>query len=255
MVPAVEGSIPEDSVIMFVLGGPGCGKGTQCDKIKVAYDGVVHLSAGDLLRAEVASGSAIGDKLAATMKEGKLVPMQVTITLLKNAMIKSGGKTFLVDGFPRALDQAVCFEKDVMPCKAVLFFDCPEEEMTKRIAHRGLTSGRADDNPETMMKRFKTFVTESLPVKDHYLAQEKCSVISAIATPDEVFVEVQKVLDPLLSKASAEVSNIREHLADQKQRYMHVPTYAHVYMCAPMRSQYLLNGACSCLHMHMCACM
>ena len=82
-------------------GGPGSGKGTQCDKIKAKYQGVVHLSAGDLLRAEVASGSEVGKACDTLMKEGKLVPVEVTIQLLKNAMISSKGKIFLIDGFPR----------------------------------------------------------------------------------------------------------------------------------------------------------
>eukprot|EP00798_Chlamydomonas_sp_ICE-L_P013607 gene13608-19482_t len=144
VVPAVDGSIPEDSTIIFVLGGPGCGKGTQCDKIKATYEGVVHLSAGDLLRAEVASGSEVGAKCEdlmkegkivpmevgakceALMKEGKIVPLEVTMTLLKNAMISSGGSFFLIDGFPRKLDQGQAFEETIMPSKGVLFFDCPE---------------------------------------------------------------------------------------------------------------------------------
>ena len=84
-------------------GGPGSGKGTQCDKIKERYENVTHLSAGDLLRDEVKSGSDVGKQLNEIMKEGKLVPVSVTIALLKNAMIKSGGKTFLIDGFPRSV--------------------------------------------------------------------------------------------------------------------------------------------------------
>eukprot|EP00798_Chlamydomonas_sp_ICE-L_P013610 gene13610-19485_t len=211
VVPAVDGSIPEDSTIIFVLGGPGCGKGTQCDKIKATYEGVVHLSAGDLLRAEVASGSEVGAKCEALMKEGKIVPLEVTMTLLKNAMISSGGSFFLIDGFPRKLDQGQAFEETIMPSKGVLFFDCPEgqafeetimpskgvlffdcpeDEMRKRLLHRGETSGRSDDNEATIMKRFQTFVTESLPVKDYYQEQGKCSVVSAVPPPDEVFEEV-----------------------------------------------------------------
>lgn len=84
-----------------MTGGPGCGKGTQCDRIKARYAGVVHLSAGDLLRAEVASGSACGSACKALMDEGKLVPVSVTIQLLRNAMVQSGGSVFLIDGFPR----------------------------------------------------------------------------------------------------------------------------------------------------------
>jgi adenylate kinase family enzyme len=89
---------------MLLSGGPGCGKGTQCERIKARYQGVIHLSAGDLLRDEVKSGSQVGVACDALMKEGKLVPVSVTIQLLKNAMIKSGGHAFLIDGFPRYAD-------------------------------------------------------------------------------------------------------------------------------------------------------
>ncbi len=88
---------------VHATGGPGAGKGTQCDRIKARYAGVVHLSAGDLLRAEVASGSTVGAACAALMKDGKLVPVSVTIQLLKNAMIQIQGAVFLIDGFPRCV--------------------------------------------------------------------------------------------------------------------------------------------------------
>ncbi|KAJ9533489.1 hypothetical protein QJQ45_026564, partial [Haematococcus lacustris] len=199
-VPAVPGSIPGDATIIFVLGGPGSGKGTQCDLIKAQYSGVVHLSAGDLLRAEVKSGSDVGKSCQTLMKEGKLVPVAVTIQLLKNAMISSGGKTFLIDGFPRAMDQAEEFESSIRPAEVVLFFDCPEEEMKKRLMKRGETSGREDDNMDTIMKRFHTFVNESMPVKEYYGGKGKAFVISAVPAPDQVFLEVKKVLDPLLGQ-------------------------------------------------------
>jgi adenylate kinase family enzyme len=77
VVPAVDGELPDDSIVIFVLGGPGSGKGTQCDLIKAHYEGVIHLSAGDLLRDEVKSGSVVGEKCAKLMKEGKLVPQHV----------------------------------------------------------------------------------------------------------------------------------------------------------------------------------
>ncbi len=79
-------------LLCILSGGPGSGKGTQCDRIKVKYAGVVHLSAGDLLRDEVKSGSEVGQACNALMVDGKLVPVSVTIQLLKNAMITSGGK-------------------------------------------------------------------------------------------------------------------------------------------------------------------
>eukprot|EP00955_Chlamydomonas_euryale_P064802 359079-Chlamydomonas_euryale.AAC.6 len=202
VIPAVQGKLPADSTIIFVLGGPGSGKGTQCDKIKADYTGVVHLSAGDLLREEVASGSEAGKKCETLMKEGKLVPQSVTIMLLKNAMIKSGGKLFLIDGFPRALDQAETFETSIMPCKGVLFFDCPEDEMEKRLLKRGETSGRSDDNAETIRKRFKTFIEQSLPVKDRYRPIGKCYEISAVPPPDKVYVEVKKALEAIMGTSA-----------------------------------------------------
>ncbi len=75
-MPEVTGSLPEDATIIFVLGGPGSGKGTQCERIVAEY-GYTHFSAGDLLRAEVKSGSAVGKKCEQIMREGKLVPMEV----------------------------------------------------------------------------------------------------------------------------------------------------------------------------------
>lgn len=164
-IPAgIAGDLPADTSIVFVLGGPGSGKGTQCAKILEKYPQYKHLSAGDLLREEVASGSETGKICEGIMKEGKLVPMRVTITLLKNAMLKSGGNRFLIDGFPRALDQAAAFESSVKPCVAVLALNCPEATMEARLLGRAQVSGRVDDNDATIKKRFNTFVVQSMPV-------------------------------------------------------------------------------------------
>jgi adenylate kinase family enzyme len=160
------------------------------------------LIAGDLLREAVKNGNT---ELEAIMKEGKLVPMEVTIRLLKEAMIASRGKTFLIDGFPRAWDQAECFESSIQPCSAVLFFDCSEEVMRARLLKRGETSGRADDNEATIVKRFRTFVEQSKPVVDEYKTQGKCHDISAMRSPDEVFADVKSALDVLLRGAPCAV--------------------------------------------------
>ena len=192
-----EPEVSEDAQIIFVLGGPGSGKGTQCDLV-IAKFGFDHYSAGDLLRAEVASGSAMGQDLENTMKEGKLVASSVTIGLLKKAIAKAcaeGKRKFLVDGFPRALDQAEEFEAKVLPCKLVLFFDCPMRVLQKRLLKRAKTSGRADDNMETIKKRFDTFTNESLPVIKRYEASGKVAKISAEPAPEKIFKEVTKVME------------------------------------------------------------
>lgn len=184
---------PDDVTVFFVLGGPGAGKGTQCARL-VADHGFTHLSAGDLLRAEQdRPGSQFGDLIRDYIKNGLIVPMEVTVQLLENAMTdalqKSGGKKgrFLIDGFPRKMDQAHKFEETVCPAKVVLFFDCPEEVMESRLMERGKTSGRADDNAESIRKRFRVFVETSMPVVDYFEKEGKVIKIDATATPDKVF--------------------------------------------------------------------
>ncbi|CAL5229717.1 g13093 [Coccomyxa viridis] len=189
------------AIIIFVLGGPGSGKGTQCELIVKKY-GYKHLSAGDLLREEVKKRTPLGKEMEGLMKEGKLVPTEVTVRLLRQAMQSSSNHKFLIDGFPRALDQAETFEQEVKPPELVLFFDCPEEEMKKRLLKRGESSGRSDDNEETIVKRFRTFLDCSMPVVEYYERKRKLAKISAVPPPDEVFVEVEKAMDSLPSQQS-----------------------------------------------------
>ncbi|KAF4123575.1 UMP-CMP kinase [Geosmithia morbida] len=193
---------PEKVTVLFVLGGPGAGKGTQCAKLVKDY-GFTHLSAGDLLRAEQERpGSQFGDLIRDYIKNGLIVPMEVTVQLLENAMADAlresgsadGKGRFLVDGFPRKLDQAHKFEEAVCPAKMVLFYDCPEDVMESRLLERGKTSGRSDDNAESIRKRFRTFVETSMPVVDYYSKQDKVIKVDATATPDNVYSATQKAL-------------------------------------------------------------
>ncbi|KAJ3177163.1 hypothetical protein HDU87_004655 [Geranomyces variabilis] len=192
VVPKVQKGPAWDNIV-FVLGGPGCGKGTQCARISRDYN-YTHLSAGDLLRDEVATGSELGKELDSMMKEGKIVPMHVTIRLLSAAMEKAPETAagFLIDGFPRQLDQAVAFEQQIRACKFVLYFSCSDAQLEKRLLKRGETSGRADDNIATIKKRFRTFVETSMPVIEAYAAKNKCVEISSEPSVDEVYAAVKK---------------------------------------------------------------
>jgi adenylate kinase family enzyme len=127
------GTGKDQALVIFVLGGPGAGKGTQCSNLVRDY-GFKHLSAGDLLREEQErEGSEFGEMIKTYIKEGKIVPQEVTIQLLENAMKatieETGNRKFLIDGFPRKMDQAIKFEQTVVPSKFTLFFDCPEKTM------------------------------------------------------------------------------------------------------------------------------
>ena len=199
---------PEQVQVIFVLGGPGAGKGTQCAKLVEDYH-FVHLSAGDLLRAEQSrEGSEYGDLIRHYIAEGMIVPQEITVALLKNAIdenVKSGkSHKFLVDGFPRKMDQAITFEERVVPGQFVLFFDCPEEVMEKRLLKRGETSGRSDDNLESIKKRFRTFVETSMPVVEYFEKLGKVVKIPCDRPVDEVYLEVQAAIKERLTPEQLE---------------------------------------------------
>ncbi|CAF0823876.1 unnamed protein product [Rotaria sordida] len=186
----------KNTKIIFVVGGPGSGKGTQCERIVQKY-GFTHLSTGDLLREAVQSKSERGEQLNALMKQGKLVPIEVVLDLLKENMIKNADKSkgFLIDGYPREIPQAKKFEELIAPCNLVLYVKASDDTMTKRLLHRGQTSGRVDDNEETIKQRLKTFHDQTFPVLDLYEKQGKLAEVNSELAPDDVFTEVRAVLD------------------------------------------------------------
>ncbi|CAI4046354.1 hypothetical protein SUVZ_11G1870 [Saccharomyces uvarum] len=188
---------PDQVSVVFVLGGPGAGKGTQCEKLVKDYS-FVHLAAGDLLRAEQnREGSEFGELIKNYIKEGLIVPQEITLALLRNAIsenVKNNRHKFLIDGFPRKMDQAVSFERDIVECKFILFFDCPEDVMLQRLLERGKTSGRSDDNIESIKKRFKTFKDTSMPVIEYFETKSNVVRIRCDKPVDEVYKDVQDAI-------------------------------------------------------------
>lgn len=186
--------------VIFVLGGPGAGKGTQCARMVEEF-GFVHLSAGDLLRAERSSGSKNAELINDYIKRGAIVPVEITVSLIKAAMQKAIQEedkfNFLIDGFPRNANNQEGWNNvmgSFVHVRFVLFFDCPEDVMEKRCLHRGLTSGRVDDNIESIKKRFLTYIGETRPIIEMYEKLGKVRQISSIPEVDEVYGEVQKLL-------------------------------------------------------------
>jgi len=206
--PALDNS---KITVIFVLGGPGAGKGTQCTKLVEEF-GFCHLSAGDLLRAEQnREGSQYGAMIKQYIKDGQIVPMEVTVELLKNAIKAALGEgrsgqgwadgkgRFLIDGFPRKMDQALKFDEDVCLSSLVLFYTTTEEVMLKRLLKRGETSGRDDDNEESIKKRFHVYKATTMPVIEHYNKLRKVAEIDSSPGVDEVYKKSANVTRELLA--------------------------------------------------------
>lgn len=188
------------NIILF--GPPGSGKGTQAEKLLAKYS-LVHLSTGDMLRAEIKAGTALGLEAKQLMDKGELVPDSVVIGMIENKLDSNrSAQGFIFDGFPRTVKQAEALDQLLVrynsPIKAVLSLYVSEEELTKRILKRGVTSGRADDQNETIVKnRVVEYRTKTEPLAKYYQEQGKLKQIVGEGTIEEIFEllcgEVDKV--------------------------------------------------------------
>ena len=198
--------------VIFVVGGPGTGKGTQCEKLVHNSDSEwVHLSAGDLLRAERKRAKEakagdddadleLGRTIESCINAGKLVPSSITVRLLekgmKDAYQSSGATKFLLDGFPRGQDNIDAWDNQMKQHNVtkVLNFECPEEVLVGRLLERGKSSGRSDDNIETIRKRFQTHVEACKPVLERYGKDGILHTISSDQPVDDVYKQVEKLV-------------------------------------------------------------
>lgn len=178
------------NIILF--GPPGSGKGTQSEMLIVKY-GLVHLSTGDILRREIAAGTALGVEAKSIMDKGELVPDEVVIGMISSALdANSNAKGFLFDGFPRTTAQAAALDK-LLNAKGteigvVLALDVSEQELAKRLINRGLTSGRSDDNNEIVITaRIAEYHKKTSIVADYYKQFNKVKKIKGEGTVEEIF--------------------------------------------------------------------
>lgn len=184
---------------VLLIGPPGAGKGTQGERLADRL-GIEHLAAGDLLRAEVEAGSAIGRQVSDLMSRGELVPDEIILELLIPRILKAaadGG--YLLDGFPRSVEQAhearkLAERADAAP-HAVLYLDAPREELVRRILARAEIEGRSDDNPETVTTRLQVFEEATRPLIEHYRERGLLHIINANQDEDAVTAEILSVLD------------------------------------------------------------
>lgn len=190
-----------DKEIVFVLGGPGSGKGTQALSIARDY-GIGYVSTGDLLRAATDESGAPDDpggdsraQLRDTVRAGGLAPDETVLALLEAALARSDNPRFLVGGFPRTVAQAEDFEARVAVPVAVVFLSVPDAE----LAARSLSRGRAGDSAEAIERRLQAYHDQSDPVIDYYVPQAKVITIDGAAGVDavraEVLFELRKLWD------------------------------------------------------------
>jgi len=198
--PAAKSFFPRPNVV-FVLGGPGAGKGTMCELAKNQL-GWEHLSAGDLLRAERKKGGAQGELIEGYITAGKLVPDEITVGLLKEAMQTTTDSTghinFLIDGFPRSTKNYDAWVKVMGDDGAnevfMFLFECPLPVLEQRILGRAKYSGRSDDNVESLRKRFVTYKDETMPIVDAFQAKGKLVQIDSSMKREEVYATVKEML-------------------------------------------------------------
>ncbi len=184
---------------IILTGAPGSGKGTQSEFIVKKY-GLEHLSTGELLRKEIAAGTELGKKVGALIAQGHLVPDDIMIGLIANYIdnLPTNAKGIIFDGFPRTVNQAVELEK-LLATKGlgarVIELVVEEEELIARLLNRGKTSGRADDNLESIQKRLEIFHAQTAPVCEYYASLGKHAAVQGKGTLEEIFANICKAIE------------------------------------------------------------
>ena len=187
---------------LILFGPPGSGKGTQAARLVEKYN-LVHISTGDLFRAEMEAGTELGLRANDYMSRGELVPDEVTIGILRNKMIAHReAEGFIFDGFPRTVPQAEALDGllEIMgqQIDALIMLDVPEEEIVKRILLRGQNSSRPDDNDEEVIRtRFKVYLTKTAILYDYYDAKGKAYKVPGLGTIDDIFHSLCEAIDSL----------------------------------------------------------
>jgi adenylate kinase len=197
------------NIVLF--GPPGAGKGTQSEKLIAKYN-LVHLSTGDIFRANIKGETELGKLAKSYMDQGQLVPDSVTISMLEAEVNKHPqAKGFIFDGFPRTQAQAIALD-NLLKSKntsitLMLALEVQEEELRKRLLLRGQNSGRPDDqNPEVIQKRIDVYNNETAPVKDFYTSQGKYKGVYGIGEIESIFNALCAVINAKLKPVTKNVS-------------------------------------------------
>lgn len=186
------------NIVLF--GAPGCGKGTQAQRLKERY-GIDHVSTGEVIRGEIRRGTELGRSMESYIAQGKLAPDEIVIGMIANYVAEHlDAKGCIFDGFPRTTVQAEEFDKILakhgLKVDIMVDIHVPEEELVRRILLRGKESGRADDVSEEVIRdRLKVYHDQTAVVSDFYAAQGKYASVDGIGSIDEVFDRIAGIVD------------------------------------------------------------
>jgi adenylate kinase len=188
------------NIVLF--GPPGAGKGTQSERLIEQY-GLIHLSTGDVFRANIKGETELGQLAKSYMDKGQLVPDDVTINMLRSEVMKHENSAgFIFDGFPRTHAQALALDTFLATLNteitSMLALEVEEEELKERLKKRAEVSGRVDDaDPNVIQNRIQVYNNETAPVKSFYQAQNKYIAIDGIGSIDAITSRLFAAIDSL----------------------------------------------------------
>lgn len=184
---------------LILFGPPGSGKGTQSIKIAEKYN-LAHLSTGDIFRHEIKNKTELGLRVQGIIEKGELVPDELLVELLENAMRKFHGNDGIIfDGFPRTCQQAkdldLLLNKSADCVSLVLALEVNEEEVIQRLLKRAREQGRKDDSEEVIRNRMKVYHKQTSPLIEYYEKQGKYTSVHGIGCIDDIFISICNVID------------------------------------------------------------
>jgi adenylate kinase len=182
-------------VRLLLLAPPGAGKGTQGERL-AAWSGAEHIAAGDLLRAEAQTGSALGREIAACQASGDLVPDQIVLDVLLPAITAAAANNgFILDGFPRNLPQAIAAAeiatKQGFTLQAAIYLQAPEEVLIERLLNRASQDGRSDDKADVIRHRLQVYAETTGALVPYYEQRGILVSVNADQPPDAVTADIE----------------------------------------------------------------